>query len=604
MPLRRSRRARRRRRIIRASVLGGGGALLLLALLAHSVGRTRDDLSVTRAGLRTAQMAVQQGRLDSGRRDLHTAADRAQDARRRTGGVLWSLLTHVPGLGGTARELRGLSRAVAELSNDVVPPLLDAAGGAQGANGSETYTGRIDTAAVSRLAPVLQAADPRCARVDRELRALQHGGVGAVRSAHDELTATVDQLCRQLRDASAAAQVMPSLLGAHRPQKILVLSQNLAEARATGGLVAAYALLTADDGRITVDNTGGDLDLADAPRPVIDLGAEFDQRYAPLGALQGWRSANLTPDVPSAGAILGALARSVYAVHLDAVVFADPVSLARLLDATGPVPLPGLPDVTGANATTFLLHDIYERFPRVDQKGYRSAINQRVLHGVIDKLRTRGGSLRGMLTAFRDSAADGHLSVWAADSRLEAVLGTARLGGALPRTGPLLSVVTQDAGGSKLDYYVQRDVSYVATARHFGATGRLEESATVTITLTSKAPASGLPRYVTYRADLPDGRVDPPGQQLSLIGVYLGPGARFTDALLDGRPAGLAQGTEKGLTVISGSLTLDPGQSRTLVLHVVQPATGFETLSWRQQPRLEPDHLSVRRAGGYVTDLG
>lgn len=90
------------------------------------------------------------------------------------------------------------------------------------------------------------------------------------------------------------------------------------------------------------------------------------------------------------------------------------------------------------------------------------------------------------------------------------------------------------------------------------------------MTLTNRAPDSGLPGYVTLREDSPPYHTQP-GDNRLLVSYYAGVGATLTGATLDGRPVELAPGVERGHSVYTLDLELPAQSSRTLVLHLLEP---------------------------------
>ena len=89
--------------------------------------------------------------------------------------------------------------------------------------------------------------------------------------------------------------------GRRAPATYLVVFQNPAEARATGGIFGSYAILTADQGKITIDNQ------ASASRTLDDLdgaapGAQLRTRRSCTATLIAQRpqDVNFTPDFPTA----------------------------------------------------------------------------------------------------------------------------------------------------------------------------------------------------------------------------------------------------------------------------------------------------------------
>jgi hypothetical protein len=117
----------------------------------------------------------------------------------------------------------------------------------------------------------------------------------------------------------------------------------------------------------------------------------------------------------------------------------------------------------------------------------------------------------------------------------------------------------------------------------------------VTVSLTNRAPTSGLPDYVTLRGDKPPYRTHP-GDNRLLVSYYAGTGAAFDGATLDGRPAQLSPGVERGHPVFTLDVELPAHSRRTLVLHLLEPhATGIPVLL--QQPLVTPLRATVKPAG-------
>jgi hypothetical protein len=594
-----SRRTRRRLRRLRPLlwiVLIGSGALLLGgALVGLQALQARHDLSQARAAIERARQAAVDGDQTGARALLETAQARSHRATGRITGFVWSTYGHLPVAGPVVREARGLVEVTDLVTGQVLGPLVSAA------PSSTTWTGQADLAALRRTATPLATADARLTDARRRLDRLPEGRVRQLGRARADLSLSLAALAVDVRDAAVAAKVLPALLGADHPTHLLLVAQNQAEERATGGLIGSYALLTATDGRIRLTRSGADTELQDASSPVADLGPDFTARYGVAQAASTWRSANLTPDVPSAGAILAGLSAQQLGQHVDAVVLVDTVALSRVLSATGPVDVPGLGTMTSDNAVPLLLKEAYARFASPADQTARKQVLSKALDQVVLRLQQPvGGQLARQLAK---ATASGHVQVFATDATVERELLRSRIGGALPGHGPFLSVVTQDVGGSKLDYYLHRAVEYDAMpspiAVDLGAGPETVEDGTVTLRLRNDAPASGLPAYVTTRAD--DPRARPVGQLKSWVSVYLGPRATYSKATLDGRDIALSSQVEGGLSVFSSFVTIDPGQTVTLVLAFQQPAGTRSVLLWRQQPRLEPDALVVRRSGGYVS---
>jgi hypothetical protein len=175
----------------------------------------------------------------------------------------------------------------------------------------------------------------------------------------------------------------------------------------------------------------------------------------------------------------------------------------------------------------------------------------------------------GLLPQLGAAAATGHVHIASGHADEQAVLERTSVGGALPATdGPYLQLALNNAGGTKLDYYLKPLISYSFEAAHGDS-----EDVAVTVKLRSDAPTSGLPEYVVIRPDQPGNKSLVPGQNRIYVSVYAGRGATLRGAGIDGVPLQLEAGTEHGHPVWSAFVTLDPGQERTLLLALTERGT-------------------------------
>ncbi len=582
----------RRRALPLLYVLAGASLLLLLGVvaLALTLPGVRSDLVAGRTSLLASQDDLGRGDVRAARAHLADAGRRASHADGRTHGLVWKVMAHVPVARGSVRELQAMSSALRVTTSQVLPPLLDVAA-------QPIWTGRVDAAAFRRLQAPLGRAQSRLESARRALRSAPHSDISQISGPRRQLDDALSRLAQTVGEARVTADVLPPLVTGGK--QVLLAVQNNAEPRATGGLLGAYGLIDIRDGAFALTRIGPNNDLHDPAAPVVQLGDEYDQRFGRFGTTSTWRSANLTADSPTAGRILAGLWKQQTGQQVDAVLLVDPVALADLLGATGPVTLADGTRVTEKNAVKVLLVDAYRRFPK-QQDAERNAYLQETARRVVNRLSQGGLDGARLVARVSRAAASGHLQLVATDPALETELRTARVGGALQADGPFLSVVTQDVGGSKLGAYLRRSVTYTGKptgeAVDLGSGPVLEEEATVSVALTNAAPDS-LPAYVTAR---PDDPTSPVGQAKYWLSVYLGTQGTLLSATLDGRPVEVETGTENGLTVVSLFLTVDRAGTRTLVLHVRQPARPGQPMIYRQQPLLRPDALAVRRDGPLV----
>ena len=565
--------------------------LVVGAWLAVGLRQVRHDLETARSALTAAQDRLAGADLDAARQQVSSAGQAAREAADRADGPPFRLYARLPFVGTGVQEVRSVAAAVDVTTNQVLPTVLNSDARLP------TWNGRIDARPFIAAQRPLAQAQAQLTVVQDRLSRTPRSGISQLSKPRGELEASLRRLSGSIREARVASDVVPVLSGQDRPRRFLLAVQNNAEARATGGLLSSYAVLVADKGRLQLEHVGQNEELIDPAQAVLDLGEEYNRRYSRFQTTRTWRSANLTPDVPTVGRLLAALWREQQGQTLDGVVLLDPVALARVLAATGPVALSDGTQLNQANAVTVLESQVYARYPHADRTA-RYAFFAEAAERTFTALTSRRLDGRMVVREIGRAAASGHLQLWSADAHVQRTLSSSRVSGVLASEGPYLQVVTQDVGGSKLDYYLRRTVRYdgksTGVATDLGKGPELEEEATVSVHLENRAPARGLPDYVVARPDDPR---SPRGQMHSWLSVYLGARATLLEASLDGKPIAVESQTEQGLSVYSLFLRIDAGSSRTLVLKIRQPARPEQPVRYRQQPLVSIDDLQVHRAG-------
>src|SRR5690606_25990689 len=123
------------------------------------------------------------------------------------------------------------------------------------------------------------------------------GTVDAVRGPFVELAENMQTLGETVQGAHVAAEVLPGMLGAEGKRTYLVMVQNNAEPRTTGGIPGAVIEVTADNGTFALGrySSGG----AMANRDGIDFELTPDELNAfSVRMLMYPQDVNFTPEFP------------------------------------------------------------------------------------------------------------------------------------------------------------------------------------------------------------------------------------------------------------------------------------------------------------------
>ncbi|GAA1773397.1 DUF4012 domain-containing protein [Luedemannella helvata] len=532
-----------------------------------------DALAVRRHLQESARLLVDlRERLDAGDRDggrQAVARLRAETAaaRARTGARPWRAGTHLPRVGADLAALATIARVLDELSRRGLPELADVAATLDPASLAPRGTG-VDLSRLSHAEPAIRVADAAVRQARDQVAAVPTAGLtDQVRDGLADLRAGLDQAAAMTATGVRAARLLPAMLGAGGPRTFLVLFQNLAEVRATGGIPSAFAVVRTDRGAVSLVRTGtAGRDLGVFSSPVSRLSEAARQLYTDRPAIFP-ADVNVSPDFPTAARLFREMYRVRTGETVDGVVATDPVALSYLLAATGPVAVPGGPALTRANAVRMLLSEVYARFRGAAAQDRYFAGATRAMFGAL----LRGALNPGpAIAALAKAAGERRILVWSARAEERDLLAGTVLAGRLPtddRARPTVGVFLNDGSGAKLGFYLTQ----AATLQTVTCWADGRATLRLRLRLRSTAPRSGLPRAV-----LGLGLAGDPYTVRTQVNVFSPVGGSVVDAREGGAQVALGSGREHGRAVASFMVDLAPGRARTLDVRVMTaPAGGW-----------------------------
>jgi UDP-N-acetylmuramyl pentapeptide phosphotransferase/UDP-N-acetylglucosamine-1-phosphate transferase len=429
------------------------------------------------------------------------------------------------------------------------------------------------------------------AQADRRVAAIDEAMLlGPVARKVDAARTLLDGAAVDTENAADLARVAPAVLGAAGERRYLVIVQNPAEARATGGIPASVGVLDARDGR---------LDLGDM-QPVEELDAaaqlvhtatpaattEYAARYGRFRPQLWWENMTMSPDFPTVASVMAAQYQRQTQQHVDGVLSIDPSVLGAILRLSGPVHVDGWQGaITAGNVGDVVLRGEYAQFSSTVA---RKAFLGRVTAAAWKALqRTDLGDPLRVARTLGPTAAGRHLLLWLAHPQEQRVMRDIRLDGGVPDpTGDALFSTVQNAAGTKLDLYMSRRLSYQlmivpVDADHANVWG------TASLSIGNGAPA-GLPAFVAT----PETGHYAVGELRSFVSIY-SPLA-LDRVSVDGAPAALATDREFGRWVYSTFVSVERGQQTRfdLALHGVTTLTA-NTYSLQLLPQPGPHDETV-----------
>lgn len=542
-----------------ALLLVGGWFAFSLVTTARQAHRLQAQLDQTKASISA---------LDATRAaaDLEALAATAQALRQSTARPAWRVAEFLPFLSATARATTAAAQAADGLATAALP-LVTAVGSQQ------TTVGKVMAAldAPDQLAGLRAAAD----QASRELEQVPAGGIadplGKLLGVSDSIAQakeTLPSLVSALDSASTAGDALRSMLGVKKPTTWMVMAQNPAELRGSGGLFSAYLRVRFTNGNMEIVEAGSRKKLdGEFPRAsqIPYWTAVSPETAATWGPSLGeWASFNLAPDFPTV-ARLAAAGMAQRGTPVDGVIAIDPTTIAAILAGTGPVEHKGV-RIDSASAQQFFTRDLYEEFPGFDDVAAKDELAMGLTYATIDAALKRPLDGSALWEAMSQAVQDGHLKVWSKNEADQAWLESLPLASAFAQHPQDVIVGFVNGTGGKLDPYITREVTIDDSSCPADGT------VSATIRMHNQVP-EGLPPYVDVTLDqdgVPDPSV-PSGFSRTYVTAYA-PGTTLQDASFlkeaskDGKPITPVYGGTSGRPDWMVPVELKRGESTELHL--------------------------------------
>ncbi|WP_162234538.1 DUF4012 domain-containing protein [Agreia sp. Leaf210] len=556
---RRPRRTKSRRKVL--GVVLGVVALLVVAVAAW-VGvrgyQAKGELEAAIPLVTQLKTQVTSGDSAGAIDSMNRLTQHAQSAADLTSDPVWRATELLPWVGSNLTVMRELSSTVNDVSRYGIQPLTGLAGSI-GLSDFKPVDGRVD------LQPLLDAqgvlADSSAAVGNAVARVDALDGDGVIQPLADARLQLLDKLTEasgELTILSKAAVLLPAMLGADGPRNYLLLFQNNAELRSTGGIPGALALVNTDAGSIKLSQQTSGSSFRQFPEPVIELPLDTKSLYGDNTA-EFMQDVNFTPNFALSGQIAREMWNRKFGLQVDGVISLDPVALSYLLKATGPIALPSGDQLTSENAVKLLLQDVYAKY---EQPPEQDAFFASAAAAVFDKVASGNIDPAALVSALGQAGDENRVLVWSANDEDQQVLAGTTLAGGLPKsseTEQRFGVYFNDSTTAKMDPYLQVNIEAgQAVCRNDGLPLN-----SVRVTLTNTAPAdaaTSLPDYVTGGGEFGI----PPGNIRTNIAAYGAEGLYNLGLTRDGAAFPYQPSTELGYGVSKVEIELAPGDSTVL----------------------------------------
>lgn len=565
-----------------------GCVLLALVVVGGVTGFTlyRDATSILAQSKELmAQAATIKDDLQSGNGEQLLAtsqsiASQVADMRKTTDGINWTIGGLVPVVGSDVRAARGLVEQADNLTQNALLPAaqsLSATGGLSGL----MQDGTINVEALQQLTATLQQVQPAVEQSAQAIDNLPQTHVGKLTDAINKLRDPLDKGAAALRSLDDIAPVLPQMLGANgQTRTYLLMAENNAELRSTGGFPGSAGLMTVTDGKIEM----GEFSSPAIAVPWYDecgFGVT-DEEKAIFGDRVGRIicDTNYIPDFPRAASLFSQMWLDKLGGAIDGVIAVDPVLLQYLLGLTGGVEANGI-TVDGSNAARMLESEAYAQLSTEDQDAFFSAVAGEAFSSLMDNLGNVG--LLNLTDMLGRGIEEGRFIAWMPNEDEENALQAMGCTGEVktdPAT-PQLGVYAGDDTASKMSWYLSTGTNVSEGVTNADGTVTYHVTSTFKNNLDADT-AAGLTEYVTGNMGIKRDITD------MFIHVYLFAPAvgSISNLAADGGDLSIQPFTEmpyNGMQVFTASPRILGGETMT-VSYDVTCAAGSAPLSVRTTP--------------------
>lgn len=407
------------------------------------------------------------------------------DLQEALGSPVFSVASSLPVVGQDVSAAISLVDAAEILMDQVAQPILPTLeqypletlyeNGAVNGDGVRAYC-----ALVSQVTPAVE-------RASQTLDGVRAPHVPSIQDILDRVQGPLDNASKTLVEVAPYVDQLPDVLGCNGTRTYLVVAQNNAEIRSTGGMPGAMMYVSIENGKPFIGevSNAGDFANASTGGTQLELSAE---EYAVFGPSPGnmVQNTNYIPDFPRVAQLLNQYWQRDYGVSYDGVIALDIPMLARIVAATGSV---SMADGTVLNADTtarMLSHDVYVNYPEEGdiQDAYFIEAADAIMGNLFDTNLSSGAV--GLLESIRDGIDTGHLLAWMANPQEQSLIESLGMDGSLSAdaANPELGVYFSDATWSKIDWYLAPSTSVDGVRTNADGTKTYDVTTSLTNTMT------------------------------------------------------------------------------------------------------------------------
>ena len=564
--------------IVVAVILVAGGAYGFA--LYNSVKTVKADAATAMAQVSTLKKSIKDGDGEALKSSVTVVANSTDAIYREVTSPLWNVATFIPVVGEDVKSAQTLVSAAKNLVNNALEPLSNEIAGVS--LSSLVSDGAINAELISSLCSsgleVLPVVEDSVNQIN-SLPDAHISQVAAIINKVKEPLASSGDIIAALRPA---LENLPRMVGSEGARTYLVIAQNNAEFRATGGLPGSWGTITVDNGYISMGEftsilhqEGLSVAITEEEQAAIATNMDTDPAQV-----------NCTADFVRVGEMSREYWLQATEQEVDGVVTIDPVFLQRLVGLVGGFTAEDGTEINGDNCARVLMSDSYATYKNDNEA--QDAFFSSVASTAFDHVMGNLGNIDSnkLVDVIKKSGEDHRLMVWMANADEEALVKAFGFSGDLQTdvTKPEVGVYVNDDTWSKIDWYAKLSTTVGPAVKNADGTTSytVQTDLTNTLTLEETGPISNyVLGYNTEKRDDADMR-----SYLFIYSPYMGTLSNIEvtgDGLVD-EGSEIPVNTLEGCQVARLHVHTGGGATTTVTYTVTVPAEATESLTVRMTP--------------------
>ena len=360
-----------------------------------------------------------------------------------------------------------ISTEAAVIASDALIPFADSLGlrgGTDDGNAEEKASKLVQI--MPKILPEIDVLQEKITQVRKEISPInpniypeQVGGI-KIKSALNTFKGLIETANSIAPELKPILTILPSSLGDPKPKTYMVILQNDAEIRSTGGFITSVAYITLSKGRI-VSVKSEDIYRLDERIRNHPVAPEQIRKYLKQEKLF-LRDTNLSADfVVSMDAFNSLYQSSDEVVSYDGFIALDTKFVEKLLSVTGPVTTDAYGETFSADPSVNGISDVVYKLELYSQKLLRQTDDRKELLGdLLDSLmktvlRSPTEKWQPLIQATIQSGQEKHLMVYSFDKNTQTLIEKYNLAGRIiDYDGDYLHVNENNYGGLKSNLFV------------------------------------------------------------------------------------------------------------------------------------------------------